>query len=311
MIHRSTTRVLDLSRRRPPLSLLVFVGTIVLGGCKGDVVNPVSSRYYFLTSPSVVTLDDTHRVFGAPQGHVVIGDDCAKMPTDAFDASLSAQDNIARKTDRDPAIPKSPWLRGSTDVDESTFSYVTQDTSVSFSGKATFATSGRADLNASLQEKKLELVLANIRRRVDVSDLAIECLKSAALRACDGSSRTLHYPRAFLYGALVRVSGQKLTTDDDGKINVGDQVSFKVTSKYAAEDVSGGFVGKLNSSLLAGKDIVSDIEHQKKFDVPEMIELARENRVIELGTKLDTITERYGVVAVEMEALTCPVKSVE
>lgn len=274
---------------------------LILASC--DELEPIVTRYHWLTSPASVTLNDFKRVFGAPADFVVAPDDCPNG--NAFDISLDVADTALRNPKA--ALPNREfWLGSITEPSETWFSFVNAggDLSVVVRPDANFSKSSQtsAEVGAGIKAETIELVFANVRRRVDLSQQAQVCLANSAKRACaTGKTKKVAFARSLLYGSLVRIGSKKLKVASKGTFSVNSAVEFSVSQSFDVEDIRGGWIGKLNTTLVSPADVGAEV----KTDLPELMSLIQKKRFIGVSQYLDRITERYGVVGVELETLEC------
>jgi hypothetical protein len=300
-------------------TLLVFGLLVGVLGCKDEKIHPLSLRYHWLTSASAVSLNDFKAVLSAPSTFSIVPDDCPGVSTDALQEDLAAIDTAIRvpsatEFDYSPSF----WTGSVTSAPESWFSFVSTEggfsaaLSTSSGSAATLSSTPgtNAAVNAAVNSGTLQLVFANVRRRVDLSENAHACLARAALRACtvEGHGDRVYYVQSILYGALVRLGSSKLKASKDARVTMGQPFEFTVKANFEMSDITGGWIGRLNSPDLvtatevrraAGKDAAP------MFDFPEILELIRSQRYREISERLDHITQEYGAIAAELREVRC------
>ncbi len=270
---------------------------------------PIPDRYAYLTSGGAATLGDIRTLYSAPPTFQVIAGDCPPgATTELIDEDINRQDNLLRSKNIDILDVSTYWTAKPYDgVDETKFTMVALSGGYKLKSEVQYSESPKDKLGvaSALKAGNLQLVIAKVARRVDISENGRACFSKAAERACKAMDHkgNVYYIRSMLYGSSIRAASKKLEISSDAQFQYGQPFELRLKADFTSDDISGGYIGKMET-VAARPDEIRALGTDK-IDLPQLLVLLKENKVIRMGEILDKATLSYGVIAVDMETIEC------
>ncbi len=264
----------------------------------------ISNRqYYWITPGSPYTLTDVFDFLGEDPPKVGA---CNKISGDSWkDRIKTAATTHNRLSQKDRAdSPDSDWFEGEEKVDSTFTTIVANGETFAASAKASFSKTVSADVGAILSSQGADFVIAAPRRRISTTAVARACIHDSfcALHDRDNPKPKVAVITVVLYGSMVRLTMSSNSFGVKAKTDIADTLSVGAAFSTQSLTMAGGVIGGFSVDGTKLRTAVAT----KNYDVPEIINDAKNLRFIAISSEFDQITSEYGVLAVAVEESPCP-----
>ncbi len=286
--------------------------SLMLAGCGGAwPISSLGADQVWTRPGTAATLQDTLSPI-APNVPFALSNGCSLTPetvvalTDGASPLVQAH-NALQSTGDAPTLsgPASAWVQQPSDINESVTLLTTTSVDARAQGGADFSSSLSMSAHAGGSYTEASFLVVNPRRRVDLTQPAEDCMRAFICDrlvnhsppGTDQEGQSGRYIVSVLYGASVFLQLQSATVQA-GAEGAAEQahVAFDLDTQHV--DLRGGIIGRLSGFLNTRDEI------RRVYDVPQIISDLQARNTITVASRLDQMTQRYGVVGARLRTVT-------